>query len=154
MGNLFFRMTQKTYSEKLKDPRWQKKRLEVLNRDQFTCQVCFDKEQTLMVHHKIYTKGCEPWEYELGNFSTLCDECHKIEHELRFQYEKDLLHSIKAAGFMWEDILLLTIGFDAIKLQANSEVVASVYAWAIHTPEMLNHLRRLLTYTINRSFFR
>ena len=31
------------YSEKLKDPRWQKKRLEILERDNFRCQYCGDK---------------------------------------------------------------------------------------------------------------
>lgn len=31
------------YSQKLLDPRWQRKRLEILQRDDFTCQVCSDK---------------------------------------------------------------------------------------------------------------
>ncbi len=39
------------YSEKLKDPRWQKKRLEIFQRDEFHCQQCGDGENTLCVHY-------------------------------------------------------------------------------------------------------
>lgn len=45
------------YSDKLKDPRWQKKRLEILTRDEWTCQICFDTESTLVVHHQKYKAG-------------------------------------------------------------------------------------------------
>lgn len=51
------------YSEKLKDPRWQKKRLEIMARDFFTCQMCQCKDNTLHVHHRHYIGGREPWDY-------------------------------------------------------------------------------------------
>jgi hypothetical protein len=38
-----------TYSEKLKDPRWQKKRLEVMKRDDFKCKLCNDETTTLQI---------------------------------------------------------------------------------------------------------
>lgn len=66
------------YVEKLKDPRWQKKRLEILERDNWTCQCCLSTESTLHVHHKIYEK-CDPWEYDDKYLTTLCDECHFAE---------------------------------------------------------------------------
>ncbi len=65
-----------SYSEKLKDPRWQRKRLEILNRDGFSCILCEDKASTLHVHHLSYVKGKEPWEYQDENFITLCEHCH------------------------------------------------------------------------------
>lgn len=71
------------YSEKLKDPRWQRKRLEVLERDQFTCSCCGDTEMELQVHHLSYKPKTEPWEYELENFQTLCKYCHLIAESLR-----------------------------------------------------------------------
>ena len=37
------------YSQKLKDPRWQKKRLQILERDEWNCQICHDNESTLVV---------------------------------------------------------------------------------------------------------
>jgi len=66
-----------TYAEKLKDPRWQRKRLQIMERDKFTCRFCRSKDKTLNVHHKIYTKGKSPWEYEDYVFVTLCEDCHK-----------------------------------------------------------------------------
>ena len=69
-----------TYKEKLKHPKWQKKRLEILQRDDFKCSVCGNDEKTLHVHHKKYIKGRQPWDYGDENFSTLCEDCHKQEH--------------------------------------------------------------------------
>lgn len=65
------------YFEKLRDPRWQKKRLEVFKRDKFTCQICMDKESTLAVHHKKYVSGKEPWDYKNEFLITLCEKCHE-----------------------------------------------------------------------------
>ena len=63
-----------TYSEKLKDPKWQKKRLEILNRDKFTCRLCNDKETTLHVHHNKYSNN--PWDTDIDDLITLCCDCH------------------------------------------------------------------------------
>ena len=57
-----------------KDPRWQKRRLEIMERDGFQCVVCGDKETELHVHHKRY-KG-QPWEAEDDDMQTLCIHCH------------------------------------------------------------------------------
>lgn len=71
------------YIEKLKDPRWQKKRLEVLQRDSWMCQKCFSKDKTLHVHHIIYGP-CEPWEISDFYLVTLCEICHQ-----EIEFEKD-----------------------------------------------------------------
>lgn len=68
-----------TYSQKLKDPRWQKKRLEILNRDAFTCTTCGDKETTLNVHHFCYMG--DPWNSESEDLTTWCETCHEIHHK-------------------------------------------------------------------------
>lgn len=67
------------YSEKLKDPRWQKKRLEILERDKWACAVCGEKEKTLHVHHLFYFPKKEPWEIENGFLLTLCKDCHQSD---------------------------------------------------------------------------
>ena len=69
-----------TYSEKLKDPRWQKKRLEILDRDQWMCRVCGDVKTTLVVHHNKYIRGKAPWNYPDINLITLCEKCHNKFH--------------------------------------------------------------------------
>jgi hypothetical protein len=70
-----------TYSQKLRNPKWQKKRLEILQRDKFTCQLCLDTETELQIHHKEYEKGKEPWEYEPEQLTTLCRHCHNFVTE-------------------------------------------------------------------------
>ena len=66
----------KSYSELLKHPKWQKKRLEILNRDGFSCMDCGDSESTLHVHHIKYIYGNDIWDYNDSNFVTLCESCH------------------------------------------------------------------------------
>lgn len=75
-----------TYSELLRDPRWQRKRLEVLSRSNFTCEECEANDKTLNVHHIRYRKGAKPWEYDAEELQSLCEECHKLRHEC----EKDI----------------------------------------------------------------
>lgn len=71
---------QKTYSEKLRSPLWQRKRLEIMGRDLFACQKCGDKDnKTLHVHHRHYLPGREPWDYPHELLVTLCETCHQQE---------------------------------------------------------------------------
>ena len=70
-----------SYSEKLRDPRWQKMRLEIMERDKFTCCHCGDSKKTLNVHHLAYAKGAAPWEYDPSNLITLCEDCHELAEE-------------------------------------------------------------------------
>src|ERR1051326_7976114 len=65
------------YSEKLLDPRWQKKRLEILRRDSYYCVMCGDNKSQLHVHHKKYNG--EPWEADDKDLATYCKYCHEIE---------------------------------------------------------------------------
>ena len=67
-----------TYSEKLKDPKWQKKRLKILERDLWCCQTCHNKSDTLNIHHLEYQKGLDPWEYEAEELITLCEGHHEF----------------------------------------------------------------------------
>lgn len=69
------------YAAKLRDPRWQRRRLEVLNRDDWTCRKCFGSEDTLHVHHRRYITGREPWDYPDELLVTLCEMCHATEKE-------------------------------------------------------------------------
>ena len=74
----------RTYAEKLRDPKWQKKRLEIMERDGFACCHCGDKNSTLNVHHSFYERGKMPWEYGDYMLTTLCEACHgKVEATMR-----------------------------------------------------------------------
>lgn len=78
-----------TYAEKLKDPRWQKCRLAVFHRDNFTCRDCNDTESTLHVHHCLYAKG-DPWETPLHLLLTLCYKCHERRQALEDAIKADM----------------------------------------------------------------
>ena len=70
-----------TYSQKLREPRWQRKRLEILSRDNWTCKFCYSTEKNLQVHHVVYRK-IDPWDYPDYLYQTLCEDCHAIRQEL------------------------------------------------------------------------
>lgn len=94
--------SQKTYFELLKDPRWQKKRLEILERDNFRCKECGNDNSELHVHHKVYIRNRYPWDYHHLFLVTLCDDCHKKAH-------KRLTMISEKIGFMTNDQLYFTV---------------------------------------------
>lgn len=69
------------YSEKLKDPRWQKRRLKVMEYARWRCQICGAKDNTLHCHHSYYSKAKEPWQYPEGSIICICDACHAKIHD-------------------------------------------------------------------------
>jgi hypothetical protein len=73
----------KSYSELLRDPRWQRKRLEIMERANWQCEACGDAGTTFNVHHKLYRKGAAPWEYSSDELAALCENCHKAEHHAK-----------------------------------------------------------------------
>ena len=70
-----------TYSEKLRDPRWQKKRADICERDNWACLFCGEKSKNLQVHHITY-KRRDPWDYPDYLYQTLCEDCHQTRQEL------------------------------------------------------------------------
>lgn len=64
------------YYKKLKDPRWQRRRLEILEKAGFVCEYCGSSERTMHVHHKAYLKGRDPWDYSDFWLEALCEKCH------------------------------------------------------------------------------
>ena len=91
------------FSDQYKDPRWQKKRLEIMERDEFTCKGCGDMESTLNVHHSYYLKGNKVWDYQNWMLVTLCEKCHQ-----RFHKQIDMIKEAIVDGLINND----TIPFD------------------------------------------
>lgn len=103
------------YQKRLLDPRWQKKRLEVMQRDGFKCCLCTDDGTALHIHHMSY-KG-NPWDVPNEELKTVCSHCHSVVHELKdtlvlkvFKYPMDeagffmiLAYCEKTVAFMFHD---------------------------------------------------
>lgn len=86
----------------LKDPRWQKKRLEILQRDNFTCQCCGSKTKELQIHHLYYDKNLKPWEYSNEALVTMCLDCHEYETDTSrglYQTYKETVDTMRKAGW-------------------------------------------------------
>jgi 5-methylcytosine-specific restriction endonuclease McrA len=77
------RPRRQAYQEALRDPRWQKKRLQVFVRDHWTCQDCGATTKELQVHHRWYLAGKQPWEVPMAALATLCVACHGTQHRRR-----------------------------------------------------------------------
>jgi hypothetical protein len=102
-----------SYSEKLKDPRWQRKRLEIFQAANFICEQCGMGDMTLHAHHKRYIKGRELWDYELSDFACLCKECHEhvsaadvaLKGNHKDKAVRDAVHTFKCGlGLLMSDL--------------------------------------------------
>ena len=76
-----------TYSELLRDSRWQAKRLTIIERAKGACDECHRADTGLEVHHCYYRFGRMPWQYPNDSLLALCRGCHinrnKAEMKLR-----------------------------------------------------------------------
>lgn len=75
------------YIIELQDDRWKIKRDKILKRDNYKCVKC-GYQHKLQVHHKYYAHypnnyPADAWDYPDDAFITLCDRCHKKEHETK-----------------------------------------------------------------------
>lgn len=105
-------MSKKTYVELLRDPRWQKKRLEVLQSKDWACEACGVNDETLHVHHKHYVQHREPWDYENIQLVVLCERCHQYRHEADKDFHA-LLACVDVSGMPGDvgDLYWLIAGF-------------------------------------------
>jgi len=125
------------YSDKLKSPKWQKKRLEIFQRDSFTCERCKSTEKTLNVHHTAYIANCEPWDYPNFYYMTLCDDCHQEEHDQRESLEKQLMETLRSCHVFSTEI--------------NQIIDIIVYVSAHRENPILNMLHKSLCSAMNRT---
>jgi hypothetical protein len=117
------------YSEKLRDPRWQRRRLEVFQRANFECWSCGAKDKTLHVHHLIYRKGLDPWEYGDDDLRCFCETCHQENHRLKAMLDETLaeLGSVdEVLGYAQTIAAISSFQYDA----GDSVLVVQSYSFA------------------------
>lgn len=97
--------TKEEYRAKLRDPRWQRKRLEILQRDGFKCRICEESKLELQIHHLKYSEN--PWEGEDKHKVTLCKQCHRRQKfykeimELIDDYVQEIPDEVFAVQLGW-----------------------------------------------------
>ena len=71
------------YGKKLTSPLWQRRRLEIMQRDDFKCYFCGNATKQLEIHHVVYLRKAEPWDYEDEHLVCLCHDCHAEEERMK-----------------------------------------------------------------------
>jgi hypothetical protein len=95
-------MSKQTYYEKLQDPRWQKRRLEIMQKADFQCEDCGNKKSQLNVHHQYYVSKRDPWQYPDWSLKCLCKECHENRHKVEDDCEIKIAPFEDMFGFLQE----------------------------------------------------
>lgn len=126
-----------TYAEKLKDPRWQKIRLKIFERDNWQCCKCSDKEQTLHVHHLKYHGN--PWDAPIENLITLCSECHTIIESI-FEYNNETTTVLKLKNKHYGNVIIFKIGNVMTYWRVNNtaELIFSIEIGSISDNQITN----------------
>lgn len=89
-----------TYEEKLLDPKWQRKKAEILIRDNYTCRSCGSKDVTLHAHHIFYVPETDPWDYKDEALITYCEICHNTQHLIGNVLQSYLIDLIREKPLM------------------------------------------------------
>lgn len=141
----------KSYSELLKDPRWQKVRLKKLEAAEWRCERCMDSETMLSVHHKRYVKGRQPWEYPAHELCVLCQPCHEEEHAMK-DMRADFVGTLHADGpASADDIFAVAAGYAAE--QTNDENIEAIAARFLQETPYQFMTGRTLALLMNRFNF-
>lgn len=129
-----------SYSEKLKDPRWQKKRLEILERDGWKCLECGNTTETLHVHHLFYEPNEPPWATPDYGLRTLCESCHEFASRLTVKADGGidqfcssalvLMDVLRAKGLHSGDVLSFAYSLSDVPAQDFQD-----WKWRVSPPD-------------------
>lgn len=81
-----------SYSDKLKDPRWRKRRCEIFEAKGSNCTDCgcSGDDEPLQVHHLHYLRGKEPWEYGDDYLIPVCNSCHYNRQTIEAEAKEEI----------------------------------------------------------------
>lgn len=120
------------YAEQYKNPKWQKLRLKILDRDDWSCQKCNDDESQLQVHHKRYVYGKKVWEYKDSDLITLCNACHEEEKDGMKEEIENFIEVIKLKLFSNQvSSLNCSLGYLIYREPYPMDILISALEWVI-----------------------
>lgn len=142
----------KDYAAERQDPRWQRKRLEIMERDRFQCCACGNGSDTLNVHHRYYISGRNIWQYPTWSLVTLCERCHKDTHSLNAASISDWerIPAVFTNGnaenwLMLAAVMKYIIERDGAAEMQNLDAVVFEYNKPVKSEGVLKHLSNGLT---------
>lgn len=127
-------MEEKTYIQKLQDPRWQRKRLEIMQHDGFKCQHCGSIDKPLQIHHIAYNFK-DPWEIESRLLISLCADCHDAETLAIKEAFSRLIQNIKSAGCMAKEVNFLADMFHESNIDVEPPTILNKIFDALNLPD-------------------
>jgi len=100
------------YTEQCRKPEWQRRRLQIMERDGWQCRFCLSSDRTLSVHHRYYLPKRKPWEYPDSALITVCEPCHVplLEVPPALITAADLAHERILAGDCGDSTLRTRLG--------------------------------------------
>jgi 5-methylcytosine-specific restriction endonuclease McrA len=87
--------------------KWNIRRVQILNRDEFKCVKCGSPD-ALQIHHIKYYNKLQYWEYPDSYLETLCATCHTKEHAskpIADFYSKTRIKKRTGMGKLYKQIL-------------------------------------------------
>lgn len=91
------------YAEKLKDPRWQRKRLEIFQRDNFTCLASGATDEPLCVHHMRYHG--DPWDTPDDELETVCLDVNILIEPFAKYFRRQQVDYAMPGRIIWKALL-------------------------------------------------
>ena len=127
-----------TYSEKLKDPRWQDFRKKAFFHYGDHCSNCGENENSghhHHIHHKRYYKDREPWQYEMEDVTVLCRKCHDSIHDAENHWRDIIRRSPRHYSYHFKDLAVLIDHLD------DDRIVAVLAKAKVRAEELLKILK-------------
>jgi hypothetical protein len=139
-----------TFQDQYKHPKWQKRRLEILERDDFTCQKCGDTETMLHVHHKVYHRNRKVWDYKDFDLTTLCKHCHtQIDKIKPLKNEFNKIRIYKSNNWQSKTYIMFVVIDDILSMEVYDVHDSFVLGFNFSLYE-LYEIRKLMNILINK----
>tara|TARA_Y100000004_G_scaffold93073_1_gene104281 strand:+ start:102 stop:839 length:738 start_codon:yes stop_codon:yes gene_type:complete len=108
----------KSYKKYLKSDKWHRIRKKVIERDNYTCQCCRDKNCVLQVHHIIYN-GAVMNGQSTSQLITLCEKCHEKVESIRKKYIDTNwdMHKLQIKRYFLSTLMQTNIGISLYEWQ-------------------------------------
>src|SRR5437016_1991470 len=137
-----------SYSEHRRHPKWQKKRLKIVEAAGFKCQECGADDVILNVHHSYYKNGRAVWDYPDESLKCLCENCHKKIQEIQNRLHQQI-NKLNYNGLL--RLLGYALGIEAehnpqmpIEIFSDTLAMGIVDYWKIDLFDLISPIEKII----------